>query len=285
MGNEVIVSGMMNGRQSCDKIQPCHSKLNRSSNVFTEVGRSWDVHIGPAAQFHNTESLVVRRNATNMLVELDEEHTKCGICVTKFSSDRDNKNLEIRKHLPVLSSSQRCDHWEKTSFNPAEPKYHRLLIDLLARAQKYAAAQLKNEEQEKSVDEQLDSGRATSIKREADAVDDDEDEDVQLNACMKNENDAVDNEEYAAAQVKKADQTEIEENETTDADVTSVNQEQNDAFCEDYVTSEDKVDGEGAGCVKRESDITDLGEQEVKRVKLIAPSPPSCSSERRADRI
>eukprot|EP00984_Skeletonema_dohrnii_P031969 scaffold25258_cov184-Skeletonema_dohrnii-CCMP3373.AAC.4 len=90
-------------------------------------------------------------------MELDEEHTKCGICVTEFSFDRDNKNSEIRKHLPVLSSSQRCDHWfchgcilreqlrvaeenngripkwlkcmhcrEKTSFNPAEPKYHRL---------------------------------------------------------------------------------------------------------------------------------------------------------------
>eukprot|EP00985_Skeletonema_marinoi_P035486 scaffold46698_cov131-Skeletonema_marinoi.AAC.1 len=84
---------------------------------------------------------------------------------------------------------------EKTSFNPAEPKYHRLLIDLLARAQKYAAAQLKNEEQEKSVDEQLDVGRAASIKREADAADDDEDEDVQLNACMKNENDAFDDDE------------------------------------------------------------------------------------------
>ena len=109
-------------------------------------------------------------------MELDDEHTKCSICTTKFSSDRDNQDPEIRKHLPVLSSSQRCDHWfchdcilreqlriaeanngrvpkwikcmhcrEKTSFNPAEPKYHRLLIDLLARAQKYAAAQVKNE--------------------------------------------------------------------------------------------------------------------------------------------
>ena len=109
-------------------------------------------------------------------MELDDEHSKCSICTTKFSSDRDNKDPEIRKHLPVLSSSQRCDHWfchgcilreqlriaeanngrvpkwikcmhcrEKTSFNPAEPKYHRLLIDLLARAQKYAAVQVKNE--------------------------------------------------------------------------------------------------------------------------------------------
>eukprot|EP00984_Skeletonema_dohrnii_P011964 scaffold4808_cov160-Skeletonema_dohrnii-CCMP3373.AAC.1 len=131
-------------------------------------------------------------------MELDEEHTKCGICVTKFSSDRDNKNLEIRKHLPVLSSSQRCDHWfchgyilreqprvaeenngripkwikcmhcrEKTSFNPAEPKYHRLLIDLLARAQKYAAAQLD-----------LGSSNAMCVKRECNAVDDEDEREM-----------------------------------------------------------------------------------------------------------
>ncbi|KAK1745384.1 hypothetical protein QTG54_003308 [Skeletonema marinoi] len=185
-----------------------------------------------------------------MLVELDDEHTKCGICIAKFSSDRDNKDPEIRKHLPVLSSSQRCDHWfchgcilreqlrvadenngkvpkwircmhcrEKTSFNPAEPKYHRLLIDLLARAQKYAAAQVK------------------------------------------------------------AEQTEVEENENTDA--ITMKQEQNDEFHEDYAASEAKEDGEGVGAddddarsVKRESDITDHGEQEVKRAKLTTPSPP-----------
>jgi len=185
-----------------------------------------------------------------MLVELDDEHTKCGICIAKFSSDRDNKNPEIRKHLPVLSSSQRCDHWfchgcilreqlrvaeenngkipkwikcmhcrEKTSFNPAEPKYHRLLIDLLARAQKYAAAQVK------------------------------------------------------------AEQTEVEENETTDAAPVK-QQEQNDAFNEDYAASEAKVARERddayddeARSVKRESDITDHVEQEVKRAKLMTPSP------------
>ena len=114
-----------------------------------------------------------------MLVELDDEHTKCSICFTKFSTDTDNKDPEIRKHLPVLSSSQRCDHWfchgcilkeqlrvaeenngklpkwlkcmrcrEKTSFNPAEPKYHRLLIDLLGRANDYAAAKVKEERHE-----------------------------------------------------------------------------------------------------------------------------------------
>ena len=35
---------------------------------------------------------------------------------------------------------------EKTSFCPSEPKYHRLLIDLLSRAQRYAAAKVKEEE-------------------------------------------------------------------------------------------------------------------------------------------
>jgi len=31
-----------------------------------------------------------------MLVELDDEHTKCSICVTEFTSDRDDKDPEIR---------------------------------------------------------------------------------------------------------------------------------------------------------------------------------------------
>ena len=129
-----------------------------------------------------------------MLVELEDEHTKCSICTTNFSCDRDNQDPDIRQHLPVLSSSQRCDHWfchgcvlreqlrvaeenngrvpkwikcmhcrEKTSFNPAEPKYHRLLIDLLARAQKYAAApRMKN------------GGETEHLKTERDAVEDDE---------------------------------------------------------------------------------------------------------------
>ena len=111
------------------------------------------------------------------LVELDEEHIKCGICTNKFSTDTDNQDENIRKFLPVLSSSPRCDHYfchgcilreqlrvaeenngrvpkwlkcmlckEKTSFCPSEPKYHRLLIDLVGRAQRYAAARVKEEE-------------------------------------------------------------------------------------------------------------------------------------------
>eukprot|EP00975_Prorocentrum_lima_P038374 8066405-Prorocentrum_lima.AAC.1 len=52
---------------------------------------------------------------------------------------------------------------EKTSFNPAEPKYHRLLIDLLARAQKYAAAQVKAEQTEVEENETTD---VTPVKQE-----------------------------------------------------------------------------------------------------------------------
>ena len=36
---------------------------------------------------------------------------------------------------------------EKTSFRPDEPKYHRLLIDLLGRAQQYTAFTIKREGQ------------------------------------------------------------------------------------------------------------------------------------------
>eukprot|EP00984_Skeletonema_dohrnii_P028831 scaffold18977_cov76-Skeletonema_dohrnii-CCMP3373.AAC.6 len=49
------------------------------------------------------------------------------------------------------------------SFNPAEPKYHRLLIGLLARAQKYAAAQVKAEQTEVEENEATD---VTTIKQE-----------------------------------------------------------------------------------------------------------------------
>lgn len=127
-----------------------------------------------------------------MLVELDDEHTKCGICCTKFSTDRNNEDENIRKHLPVLSSSQRCDHWfchgcivreqqrvaqenngkipkwlrcmyckEKTAFCPEAPKYHRLLIDLLGRAQTYAATHQVKEEDNIQV----------GIKRKGETVD------------------------------------------------------------------------------------------------------------------
>ena len=137
-------------------------------------------------------SSVQQRSETIMIVELGDEHKKCSICTTNFSSDTDNKVSEIRQHLPVLSSSQRCDHWfchgcilreqlrvaegnskgrvpkwikcmhcrEKTSFNPAEPKYHRLLIDLLARAQNYEEEKkiqrrLKEKELNKKLNEEV----------------------------------------------------------------------------------------------------------------------------------
>jgi hypothetical protein len=100
-------------------------------------------------------------------VELDEEHTKCQICFTKFSTDTNNQDKDIRHLLPV--SSESCDHYfchgcitnqqvsiaegrngrvpkwiecmtckTKTAFCPSKPRYHRLLIDLPTRAEWFA---------------------------------------------------------------------------------------------------------------------------------------------------
>jgi len=109
--------------------------------------------------------------------QLKYEHTHCGTCLTKFSADTDSKDEEIRKFLPVLSASKTCDHyfchgcvlkrqatlaeeddkvrkWIQcmhcrtiTSFCPSEPKYHRLLIDILKQA-KWTAPQIKEEPNE-----------------------------------------------------------------------------------------------------------------------------------------
>ena len=51
------------------------------------------------------------KKTSMMIVELGDEHTKCTICYDKFSTDVNNEDEGIRMHLPVLSSSQRCDHW------------------------------------------------------------------------------------------------------------------------------------------------------------------------------
>jgi len=64
------------------------------------------------------------------------------------------------------SGSSVCIAGRKSfNFNLAEPKYHRLLIDLLARAQKYAAAHVKIEEQETSIDAELGLGKAHVLSR------------------------------------------------------------------------------------------------------------------------
>ena len=52
-----------------------------------------------------------QKKASMMIVELGDEHTKCIICYDKFSTDVKNDHDGIRRHLPVLSSSQKCDHW------------------------------------------------------------------------------------------------------------------------------------------------------------------------------
>ena len=109
-------------------------------------------------------------------VRLDYKHTHCSTCLSKFSTDTDSKDENIRKHLPVLSSSKTCDHYfchgcilrrqaaiaeenngrvpkwipcmvcnTKTAFCPSEPKYHRLLIDIIKQANWTDAPQIKEE--------------------------------------------------------------------------------------------------------------------------------------------
>jgi len=107
-------------------------------------------------------------------VQLDYEDTHCSICTSKFSIDMDSTDENIRKHLPVLSSSKTCDHYfchgcileqqaaiaeEKstpkwiacmecrtmTSFCPSEPKYHRFLIRILKKAKWVEAPMVKEE--------------------------------------------------------------------------------------------------------------------------------------------
>lgn len=110
-------------------------------------------------------------------LQLGYEHTHCSItCHSKFSTDTDSKDENIRKHLPVLSSSKTCDHYfchgcilrrqaaiaeenngrvpkwipcmvcnTKTAFCPSEPKYHRLLIDIIKQANWTDAPMIKEE--------------------------------------------------------------------------------------------------------------------------------------------
>ena len=116
------------------------------------------------------------------LMEKLNNYTECTICYQKFSTDIRNEDENIRKHLPVLSSSRKCDHYfchgcilkrqiaiaeenngrvpkwikcyycnRKTSFCPSEPKYHTLLIEWInIRSQSYADAQVKEEEKEEA---------------------------------------------------------------------------------------------------------------------------------------
>ena len=115
-----------------------------------------------------------------LTLRLGYEHTHCSItCHSKFSTDTDSKDENIRKHLPVLSSSKTCDHYfchgcilrrqaaiaeenngrvpkwipcmicrTKTAFCPSEPKYHRLLIDILKQAKWVDAPKVKEESNE-----------------------------------------------------------------------------------------------------------------------------------------
>ena len=110
-------------------------------------------------------------------LQLNSSYTSCGICHSKYSTDINNKDDNIRKHLPVLSaSSKSCDHYfchgcilrqqaaiaeendgkvpkwiscmvcrTKTAFCPSQPKYHRMLIDILKQSKWTDMAQVKEE--------------------------------------------------------------------------------------------------------------------------------------------
>ena len=131
----------------------------------------------PATKRHRTEDTPPTTKPKIMSVHLGYEHTHCSICHSKFSTNTNNKDEDIRKHLPVLSaSSKSCDHYfchgcilkqqaaiaeqkrvearkwipcmvckTKTSFCPSEPKNHRLLIDILKKAKWVDAPQVKEE--------------------------------------------------------------------------------------------------------------------------------------------
>lgn len=112
-----------------------------------------------------------------LTVQLGPEHTSCSICHSKYSTDLNNRDDNIKKHLPVISaSSKTCDHFfchgcvlkqqaaiaekndrkvskwipcmicrTKTAFCPSEPKYHWMLIDILKEANWTDRAQVKEE--------------------------------------------------------------------------------------------------------------------------------------------
>ena len=110
-----------------------------------------------------------------LTLQLNQEHTSCSICLSKYSTDINSKDESITKHLPVISaSSKSCDHcfchgcvlkqqaaiaegndgkipkWipcmlTKTAFCPSEPKYNRMLIDILKKAKWVDAPTVKEE--------------------------------------------------------------------------------------------------------------------------------------------
>ncbi|GFH51409.1 hypothetical protein CTEN210_07885 [Chaetoceros tenuissimus] len=94
-------------------------------------------------------------------VQLEYEHTTCDLCKHKFSCDIDSEIPEIRRHLPILSSGNRCTDYmclgcvevllekspprnktwvacpwcrESKAFSPSNLKYHTMLIGLLQKA-------------------------------------------------------------------------------------------------------------------------------------------------------
>lgn len=92
---------------------------------------------------------------------LTDEHKRCVVCFSDFSTDTNSDEDSVKRMLPVLS--KKCDHWychgcilsaqaeragrnngrvpktipclgsctTENAFSPSKPKYHRMLINLL----------------------------------------------------------------------------------------------------------------------------------------------------------
>ena len=91
----------VNKRSGKDRADPEMPRTKKTRNRMAETAK----HINEMG------SAPAEKETSMMIVELGDEHTKCIICYDKFSTDVDNEDDGTRRHLPVLSSSQRCDHW------------------------------------------------------------------------------------------------------------------------------------------------------------------------------
>ena len=148
-----------------DELATLQAKLNNISHIHS-----------PPRKRQCTDQSPIQSNKV-LTMKLGQEHTSCSICLSKYSTDTKNKDNNITKHLPVLSaSSKSCDHcfchgcilkqqasiaeesgripkWipcmicrTKTAFCPSEPKYHRVLIDILKQARWTDMAEVKEEQ-------------------------------------------------------------------------------------------------------------------------------------------
>jgi len=141
-----------------------NEQLDQLESIKRILNPATDDESEPAAKRTRAEDTSNKPKVKSL--QLKYEHTHCSICTSKFSADLDSKDENIRKYLPVLSSSKTCDHYfchgcvlnqqtaiaeensgripkwipcmickMNTAFQPSEPKYHRLLIGILKQSE------------------------------------------------------------------------------------------------------------------------------------------------------